>query len=796
MKKYVYISAILTALTPLLQNPISYYKSLSKWKKRVTFLGITIFLIFILFLIVDLIFPLPKQKYYSQVIRAEDNTLLCAYLTPDDKWRLKTSLDEINPDMVKAILTKEDKYFYWHYGINPLAVGRALLRNIFKGKRTSGASTITMQLARMAAPASRTYSHKLSEMFRALQYEWHYSKREILEMYLSYLPYGGNIEGVHSASYIFFNRSPKLLSLSQSILLAVIPNRPNSLRLDKKVVEPREMRDKWIKFYLAKNTFPKANLMAALGENMGTNRFTIPPQTPHLCNYLHEKFNENELVTTINVTKQKSVENLLKNHVNRLRSYNISNGAVFVIDNVRHCVVAYCGSSDFQDKKSFGQVNGIIGLRSPGSALKPAIYGLGFDLGVITPNMKLPDVPSNFSGYAPENFDLQFRGMVTVHHALTNSLNLPPLWLLRDIGIDKLLNTLEQADFSDIKERRQKLGMSVALGGCGVTLEQITRFYSNFANEGKMYEVRYFKKDLEKKAAYKSLFSPAATYLLAEILSDLARPDLPQQYLEDSKRPKIAWKTGTSYGKRDAWAIGFSPRYTVGIWMGNFDGHGSPELTGASIAVPLLMDIFNSIDYNPNKKWFSRPAEVQKRKVCAETGLLPSKEDCPHLVEDEYITNVSPLNVCDLYQEVLVSENEDMQFCQLCCPPTGYKREKYPVYDSEVSLWMQDNHQGVARPPKHNPSCSAYFTGAGPKFISPLPNYTYYIQPKQGQQILLQAASGQEVSKHHWYVNDVFFATVAPGEKIFYAAKVGKLKVACVDDKGRKTEVSVNVMSY
>lgn len=772
------------------------YQNASKRKQKlIKGIGV-IFIAIFLFLILDILFPLPTEKYYSQVIRDKDNNLLCAYLTPDDKWRLKTSLTEINPDMIKAILTKEDKYFYYHYGVNPVAVGRALISNVFHVKRTSGASTITMQLARMASPKSRTYSNKLKEMFRAVQYEWHYSKQEILEMYLSYLPYGGNIEGVHSAAYIFFNKSPKLLSLSQAILLAVIPNRPNSLRLDKKVTEPREMRNKWIQTFIKEAIFDKKSLQAALEEPIGTNRFTIEPKTPHLCNYLHERYEEHELKTTLDLQRQKNIEVLLKAYINRVKPYGVSNGAVCVIDNETHSLVAYCGSADFYDKTSKGEVNGVNALRSPGSALKPAIYALGFDAGIITPLSKLPDVPSNFNGYSPDNFDLKFRGMVSVNYALTNSLNLPPVWLTRQFGVDKLLNLLEAANFKDIKARKNKLGISVALGGCGVTLEEITRFYAAFANEGKLYPLHYFQKELNKTEEGKPLFSKEAAFLIAEILNDIERPDLPSSFLLASKLPKVAWKTGTSYGKRDAWSIGFSPKYTVGIWMGNFDGKGSTELTGAAIATPFLLEVFNTIDYNANQAWFQQPSAVRKRKVCAETAMLPSKYNCEHLVEDYFIANVSSLDICNLYKEITVSEDEQVQYCPLCTPQFGTKQKAYPMYDVEVALWMIQNHHEFSRPPKHNPNCTAHHTGEGPRMLSPANNYEYFIEKQNPQEILLQAASDASVSKHHWYINDQFYKTANPDEKLFYLPTQGKLRVACIDDKGRKTEVVVSVKYY
>lgn len=780
----------------MLRNPIAFYKESGKVQKKILQGCLFLAVSGIFFLFADLLFPLPNPKSYSQVIYDKDGTLLCAYLTDDDKWRLKTDLKKVNKDMVKAILYKEDAWFYWHWGVNPVSMGRAFIKNLSSGKRTSGASTITMQLARMSEPKSRTYLSKFKEIFRAFQYEWHYSKTEILEMYLSYLPYGGNIEGVHSASYLFFNRSPIQLSLSQSVILAIIPNRPNSLRLDKTVDETVRFRNIWLKRMEKDRIFASGNIKAASLEPVTSSRFSIKPQSPHLCNYLHEREKETEITTTLNLKFQKTTESLLANHVRRVASYGVSNGAVLIVDNKTHDVLAYCGSADFYDNQAKGQVNGITAYRSPGSALKPVIYSMAMDKGLITPKMKLPDIPGNFSGYAPDNFDMQFRGLVTVHAALAYSLNLPPVWLVEEVGFEPFADKLIKCGFSDVEKRRSQFGYSLALGGCGATLEELTRFYTSFSSEGKMYPLNYLKSQSGKKSTPQVLFTPATTYLIGNILSDLERPDLPQSYVNDSKVPKIAWKTGTSYGKRDAWAIGYSPRYTVGIWMGNMDGKGAPELSGAVMSVPLLLDIFNAIDYNADKKWFDRPEGVGERMVCSESGMLPSAEDCPHTVSDFYIKNISPLNTCNLYQELLISTDEQFQYCPVCCPPEGFTRKKYPVYKPEVALWLRTNLIGMNVPPPHYPQCPAKFSGEGPRILSPASNNEYYIEKGREQQIALQAAADAAVSNIHWYVNGTFISTVNKDEKIFITPPSGWLKITCVDDKGRRSETKVKVVEY
>ncbi|MEM7039881.1 MAG: transglycosylase domain-containing protein, partial [Bacteroidota bacterium] len=325
---------------------------------------------FLLFLLLDVAFPLPAEKAYSRVVLARDSTLLRAYLTPDEKWRMRTSLDEVPEELLEALVAKEDRWFWQHPGVNPIAMARAAVVNLFSGRRTSGASTITMQLARMMEPKARTWWSKIQESFRAFQLEWHYSKREILEMYLSYLPYGGNVEGVKAASYLYFDRPPEKLSLAQCALLAVIPNRPNSLRPDAHGPAARAARDKWLRRFEEEGIFSPELVETALREALPTERVAMPYAAPQFCEFVRRQSNATTLMTTLDPEIQHTAQQLLFNHVARTKSTGLTNGAVMVLDNATGEVLAYCGSADFSDKTAQGEVDAIQALRSPGSTLK------------------------------------------------------------------------------------------------------------------------------------------------------------------------------------------------------------------------------------------------------------------------------------------------------------------------------------------------------------------------------------------------------------------------------------------
>lgn len=743
----------------------------------------------------DKIFPLPAQNPYSKIIYAKDGTILSAYLSKNDKWRMPVHLDEVSPELLKAILEKEDRWFYWHPGVNPVAIVRAFFQNLVTGHRVSGASTITMQLARMLEPGERTYTKKIEEVFRALQLEIHYSKDEILEMYLSMLPYGGNVEGVKAASYIYFNRPPDKLSLAQAILMAVIPNDPNDLRTDKNDSLAYSMRNKWIRNFMDDEIFKASDLKDALSEPIVTERYRMKSKAPHFSLYVAQNYPGAEIKTTLDPAVQQAAERLLFNYVKRVKSKQVSNGAVLIIDNRTHSVAGYCGSADFNDVFASGQVNGINAIRSPGSTLKPILYTLAFDWGLLTPQMKLLDLPTDINGYEPENYDLKYHAEVSAKFALINSLNVPAVRLLNKVGFDKFIPVLEKGRFTDISDQKRNLGLSVILGGCGVRLEQLTRFYSTFANKGKFYRLNYLQNEVDKKDKGIKIFSPGAVFLTGDILSSNVRPDYPAEFLSATNLPKIAWKTGTSYGKRDAWAIGYNPDYTIGVWMGNFDGKGAPELSGAEMAVPLLFDLFNTIDYKPKKLWFARPKDVMEREVCSETGLLPG-DNCKSLIADYYIDKISPNKKCELYKNYYVSNDEKIQYCTGCLPRAGYKKIAYPDYDPELTLWFVRNKIPFKRPPPHNPYCTARFSGEGPKILSPSADYEYFIENKSKEQVMLLAASDPSIETQYWYINDKFYAKTKPGVKIFFNPDDGKVKITCLDNLGRKTIIQTRITYY
>ena len=766
--------------------------------------------IFLLFIALDLIFPFKVQPNYSTLITDSEGKVLHAFLNNQDKWRMKTELSEITPTLEKAIVYKEDRWFRWHFGVNPFAVLRAGVRNVFTGRRTSGASTITMQVVRLLKPKSRTYFNKIIEILRAFQLEVHYSKDEILQLYLNLVPYGSNIEGIKSASILYFQKSPDVLSLAEVMALAIIPNRPSSLRLGINNDYILKERNRWLNEFKESEVFHNQDIDDALSEPLNVKRHEAPKLAPHLSLRLKNEYpTEANIYSSLIRNKQLTIEKIVQNYVSRLYAMNIHNAAVMVINNQTHQVEAYIGSADFNNPVDGGQVDGVRAIRSPGSTLKPLLYATAFDKGIITPKTTINDVPTNFGGFEPENFDKLFHGKITIEFALANSLNIPAVKLLKEITTLVLVDKLKKADFQAVKKNSSKLGLSLVLGGCGVTLEELTNLFSSFANEGQFQKSTYLTPQppllnerggirpttpplIKERGLGGEVCSPESTYLINQILTQITRPDLPNNYAYTYRMPKIAWKTGTSFGKKDAWSIGYNAKYTVGVWIGNFSGEGVPELSGANIATPLLFDIFNTIDYNSSSKWFKSPENMAMRKVCAESGDVPD-EFCINQITDYYIPSISKMTLCTHAKYVYVSADKRISYCSHCLPDNGAVKKIYPNHAPELVSWFETKHILYTNIPPHNPKCERIFQENAPQIVYPVDGSEYILDKNDTQKLMLNAQVRNDVKEIYWYINDKLLQKSTPNTPIFFEPKAGKIKISCSDDKGRNTDIFVKV---
>jgi len=776
---------------------MKYLRNILVWlreKRKKILIGIGIFLLgsLLLLKVLDWLYPLHTGRLtYSTVVLSSDGSIMSAFLSRDDKWRIQIRKEDIPESLKKAFIYKEDKYFYYHPGVNLIALMRAFFQDLRARKVVSGASTITMQVARMLNPEPRTFFNKFKEIFRALQLEMHYSKQEILEMYFNLLPYGGNVEGIKAASMIYLHKLPIYLSPAEIATLMIVPNSPNHYKFGNNGTAIISGRDKWLKRFGKAGLFKDAEIQQALSEPLFAKRVEIPKIAPQFCIELAEKYKgQSYIQTNIDLDMQKKAQNVLTEYVQKLSLYNITNAAVLIVRNKDHAVMAYVGSANFNDDAHQGQVDGVDALRSPGSALKPFLYALAFDQGLATPKTILYDVPYNFSGYEPLDYDRIFRGKVTVEDALLNSLNVPAVKMLSNMDIATYINVLENGGCHSLVSQQKKLGLSLVLGGCGIKLKELTGLYVSLANGGQFSQLRYTKEQPETKPV--QLFSQESAFMISHILTEMERTDVPANLDDAEHFPKIAWKTGTSYGHHDGWCVGYTDKYTVGVWTGNFNASESPELSGASCAVPLMTQIFSTLSVYNDFNWLRFPPHLGIRWVCSETGKIPSSY-CTNQVPDYYIPGVSPNDACDHMKMVYTDEKGTISYCRNCMPKTGYVEKLYPSYPPEMIAYFELYKIPYKKIPPHNPECTRVYTEKSLAIQSPVSGMQYILMKDESHKIMLKCNAGNDVTTIYWYVNDKYYGKSKPDESLFFTPDAGSVKVSCTDDKGRTAHVRITV---
>ena len=738
------------------------------------------------------LFPLPRPKPYSLLIEDRRGRFVHAFRAPDGIWRLRTSPAEIPPRLKSILLAREDRWFYYHPGVNPFALVRALVQNMSEGRRVSGASTITMQIARMLEPKERTVGNKVLEILRAFQLEWTYSKDELLEMYLSMVPLGGNIEGLQSAALIYYQTPLERLNVAQLFDLMLIPSDPNGLRPDRNGAALLKERMFQARRWLAEGMLTEADSAVLWSASAEAQRLPLAREAEHFAWRLARRMPHAAVVrSTLDLDIQRKVETLLANHLRPWRLSGVQNGAVLVIENATGAVRAYAGSGAFADDASQGQVDAVMALRSPGSTLKPFLYAMQIDAGELTPRTVLLDTPYDAEGFYAENYDGGYDGLIHADEALQRSLNVPMVRMLKRAGLTTFEDFLAQEGFSSLQTQRDRLGLSMILGGCGVRLDELVTAFSSFPRSGLWRPLHWVEDAPVDTTQDRQVFSPATAYVVTHILSGLERPDLPNNFDYTLTLPKVAYKTGTSYGRRDAWCIGYSSQYTIGVWMGNVTNRGTPELVGSRSAAPLLLDVFTSISSMSEKGILRPPSAVRTRQVCARSGRPPGPF-CSQLIEDMYIDRVSSTTPCAVCSEFLVSPDGAVSYCASCLGDHPYKPVVYAQYPPElVHFWKTRGlHRALA--PPHEPSCTRVFAGEGPTILSPSEGMTYFLT-SHDQQLVLQAGSSVDVQDHRWYVDDRYLGKKRPGEKVFIVLAEGTHKVSCMDDRGRLSTVSLTV---
>ncbi|MGE6793215.1 peptidoglycan glycosyltransferase PbpC [Pseudomonas guineae] len=558
----------------------------------------------------DRLFPLPlPADDLARVVLAEDGTPLWRFADHDGVWRYPVSPADVSPYYLEALLTYEDRWFYQHPGVNPLALGRAAWQNLSSGRVLSGGSTLSMQVARLLDPHARSYPGKLKQLWRTLQLEWHLSKAEILTLYLNRAPFGGTLQGVAAASWAYLGKSPRQLTRAEAALLAVLPQAPSRLRPDRHPARAQAARDKVLQRLANFAVWPQATINDALQEPV----LLAPRQAPRLAPLLARRLNTPGspplIRTTLDAALQRRLEDLLLGWRARLPEH--TSAAILVVEQPSMAVRAYLGSVDIGDAKRFGHVDMISAVRSPGSTLKPLLYGMALDEGLIHSESLLQDVPRRYGDYRPGNFSSGFSGAVSASQALATSLNLPAVQLLEAYGPKRFAGELRSAGVPLLLPPLAEPNLALILGGAGSRLEDLVSGYSAFARGGKAARLRF---QPQQRLHERRLLSSGAAWVVRRILSGQARPDRdPRAHLV--QRPSLAWKTGTSYGFRDAWAIGVAPRYLIGIWIGRPDGTPVPGQFGLASAAPLLLQVHDLLVNRDSQRGIGLPIDLQPSSV-------------------------------------------------------------------------------------------------------------------------------------------------------------------------------------
>jgi penicillin-binding protein 1C len=732
--------------------------------------------------------PLSQRVPLSTAVWSADGELLRVTLASDDQYRLWTPGSAMPPALVEAFLLKEDRWFYWHAGVNPIAITRAGFRTLFGGARQGG-STLTMQLARLVYRLkTKTPGGKLRQTVAALWLEARYSKRELLEAYLNLAPFGGNIQGVGAASRIYFGKAPDRLTPGEALTLAVIPQHP-SARAGRTIHEAglKQARARLVTQWSARHAGSESPVETGV-------QYALPQLAPHFVDALlgERTGRSGRIDTTLDAELQRLVERQIQRYIGQYGERGIRNMTALLIDPRDMSVKAWVGSADYRNEAIDGQVNGVLAKRSPGSTLKPFIYAMALDQGVLHPQTILRDAPTAFGPFTPENFDGRFFGPISAEEALIRSRNVPAVWVATQLKQPSLHQFLQSAGVSRLKPEAY-YGLALALGGGEVTMEELAGMYAMLANQGVLHRIRVERGTAQDEGV--RLLSPEAAFVTLDMLRRNPRPDEDGTIPVRSRWP-VAWKTGTSWGFRDAWSAGIVGPYVLVVWIGDFSGKGNASFVGVEAAAPLFFRIADALNLARAREAVPPlvpPPGVSRVTVCAASGDLPNAW-CPHTLDTWYIPGKSPIRVSQLHRAVAI----DAHTARPVCPPYSPETTRFEVYEfwpSDMLKLFREAGMPRRRPPSL-PDCAADDTAEAPRISSPLRSVSYtFRRSLPAEVIALEASSAADVRNVFWFDGAALIgkSAVSDGALAWRPSADGAHLLRIIDDHGRVAERDVQV---
>jgi len=763
----------------------------------------TLLLVIALLWLADRIWPLPLPKDdLARVVLAEDGTPLWRFADANGVWRYPVQTSDVSPYYLDAVLTYEDRWFYQHPGVNPLALARATWQNLTGARVVSGGSTLSMQVARLLDPHSRTFHGKLRQLWRTAQLEWHLSKEQILNLYLNRAPFGGTLQGVAAASWAYLGKSPAQLTHAEAALLAVLPQAPSRLRPDRHPQRAQQARDKVLRRLAEFKVWPQSAVDEALEEPLLLAPRLEPSLAPLLARRLNRPDSPPLIRTTVDATLQRRLEDLLLGWRARLPEH--TSAAILVVEEETMAVRAYLGSVDINDARRFGHVDMISALRSPGSTLKPFLYGMALDEGLIHSESLLQDVPRRYGDYRPGNFSMGFTGAVPASTALSSSLNLPAVQLLEAYGPKRFAAEMRIGGVPPALPALAEPNLALILGGAGSRLEDLVGGYSAFARGGKSASIRLQPDDTLRE---RPMLSPGSAWIVRRILSGQARPDRDPR-AELVQRPVLAWKTGTSYGFRDAWAIGVGPRYLIGVWIGRPDGTPVPGQFGLASAAPLMLQVHDVLTNRDSQRGISAPvlpvpANVGVAAICWPLGQPMSRSD-PNCRRQRFawtLDNTTPPTLQALDQPLSVGLMESIWVnakglrVDAHCP--GAVARNIALWPAPLEPWLPRAERREARIPAADPDCPPPALAAS----SPLS----IVGVREGDQLRLPAASQQTLrlkisalggsGRRWWFLNGAPLGDSANQEFINASfERLGRYQLSVLDEAGQTARLEFSVV--
>ena len=759
-------------------------------------------LIVVAFLLVLYIFCLPRQLFdvsYSTVVTDRNGQLLGARIAEDGQWRFPTS-DTVPEKLRLCIVEFEDNYFYWHWGVNPLAIGRAMYQNLKENRIVSGGSTITMQTIRLSRNKPRTFGEKLIEMILATRLEFRYSKEEILALYASHAPFGGNVVGWEAASWRYFGHAAKDLSWAEAATLAVLPNSPSMIHLSKRREALLKKRNRLLSNLHKRKIIDASTYELAISEGLPDEPLPLPQVAPHLVNHFYGTRKGEHIVSTVNKGVQQQVEDLLERWNYEFAQSDIKNLAAVVIDVQANEVVAYCGNVRFGSGQSGNQVDVLRAPRSTGSVLKPFLYYAMLRDGEILPHTLLPDIPMNINGFAPQNFNQQFEGAVPASEAIARSLNIPCVYMLREYSVPKFHDLLRQMGLTTLTKPSSHYGLSLILGGAEGTLWDVAGAYTGMARAlqgldntdcAMLLSTNAGSLPKQEGRLRKHKFHPGAVWQTFDAIKEVNRPEEIDWHIIPSMQT-IAWKTGTSYGFRDAWAVGVTSRYVVGVWVGNATGEGKPELVGARTAGPVMFDIFNLL---PSSPWFETPySEFVDAEVCRHSGHLKGRF-CEESDTILIIPGGMKTESCPYHHAVNLSADEKFRVYEDCMDLASTVQRSWFTLPPVWEWYYKQYHPEYRTLPPFKPGCGE--DARSPmQFIYPEMNVHVFL-PKQLDgspgEVTFELVHSDRKATVFWHLDDTYLTQTEDFHKISLTPDYGKHSVTVVDGEGNRTSVTIFV---